>query len=238
MTRWDDLLAVQEHDTTIDQLVHRRAHLPSRAELDEVMAELAGLEASAAEVEDDAPRARARPAAARGRDRLAQRAGEPPRQDALQRHDRQPPRAPVAPGRDRLAQAAHLPARGPGARGHGADRAARRAARRPSPRRGRPSTSAAAPSARRSPRRRWRSTPSSSRCAGSATRWPAPSTPSSSPSTTSCGSAPAASPSPGMVGGSCGGCHLSLSAVDVDRIKKLPPEAPAYCEECGRLLAR
>ena len=41
-----------------------------------------------------------------------------------------------------------------------------------------------------------------------------------------------------LVGGSCGGCHLSLSAVDVDRIKKLPPEAPAHCEECGRLLAR
>ena len=41
-----------------------------------------------------------------------------------------------------------------------------------------------------------------------------------------------------LVGGSCGGCHLSLPAVDVDRIKKLPPEAAAYCEECGRLLAR
>jgi len=41
-----------------------------------------------------------------------------------------------------------------------------------------------------------------------------------------------------MVGGSCGGCHLSLSAVEVDRIKKLPPDAPAHCEECGRLLAR
>ena len=41
-----------------------------------------------------------------------------------------------------------------------------------------------------------------------------------------------------LVGGSCGGCHLSLSAVDVDRIKKLAPDAPAYCEECGRLLAR
>ncbi len=41
-----------------------------------------------------------------------------------------------------------------------------------------------------------------------------------------------------LVGGSCGGCHLSLSAVEVDRIKKLPPEAPAHCEECGRLLAR
>ena len=41
-----------------------------------------------------------------------------------------------------------------------------------------------------------------------------------------------------LVGGSCGGCHLSLSAVEVDRIKKLPPEAAAHCEECGRLLAR
>lgn len=41
-----------------------------------------------------------------------------------------------------------------------------------------------------------------------------------------------------FVGGSCGGCHLALSAVEVDRIKKLPPEAPAHCEECGRLLAR
>ena len=41
-----------------------------------------------------------------------------------------------------------------------------------------------------------------------------------------------------LVGGSCGGCHLGLSAVEIDRIKKLPPEAPARCEECGRLLAR
>jgi uncharacterized protein len=41
-----------------------------------------------------------------------------------------------------------------------------------------------------------------------------------------------------LVGGSCGGCHLGLSAVEVDRLKKLPPDAPAHCEECGRLLAR
>ena len=41
-----------------------------------------------------------------------------------------------------------------------------------------------------------------------------------------------------LVGASCGGCHLHLSAVEIDRIKKLPPEAPAHCEECGRLLAR
>ena len=41
-----------------------------------------------------------------------------------------------------------------------------------------------------------------------------------------------------FVGGSCGGCHLSLSAVEVDRIKRLPHEEPVHCEECGRLLAR
>jgi predicted nucleic acid-binding Zn-ribbon protein len=40
-----------------------------------------------------------------------------------------------------------------------------------------------------------------------------------------------------LVGGSCGGCHLGLSAVEVDRIKKLPPEELVHCEECGRLLA-
>lgn len=41
-----------------------------------------------------------------------------------------------------------------------------------------------------------------------------------------------------LVGGSCGGCHLGLSAVEVDRIKKLPVDEPVHCEECGRLLAR
>jgi predicted nucleic acid-binding Zn-ribbon protein len=52
MTRWDDLLLVQEHDTAIDQLVHRRDHLPSRVELDGVMAEIATLEKGAAAVEE------------------------------------------------------------------------------------------------------------------------------------------------------------------------------------------
>ena len=41
-----------------------------------------------------------------------------------------------------------------------------------------------------------------------------------------------------LVGTSCGGCHLSLSAVEIDRIKRLPPDEPVHCEECGRLLAR
>jgi predicted nucleic acid-binding Zn-ribbon protein len=41
-----------------------------------------------------------------------------------------------------------------------------------------------------------------------------------------------------LVGTQCGGCHLTLSAVEIDRIKRLPPDEPVRCEECGRLLAR
>lgn len=41
-----------------------------------------------------------------------------------------------------------------------------------------------------------------------------------------------------LVGAQCGGCHLTLSAVEVDRIKRVPPDEPVHCEECGRLLAR
>jgi uncharacterized protein len=40
-----------------------------------------------------------------------------------------------------------------------------------------------------------------------------------------------------LVGSQCGGCHLTLSAVEMDRIKRLPPDEPVRCEECGRLLA-
>jgi predicted nucleic acid-binding Zn-ribbon protein len=29
---------------------------------------------------------------------------------------------------------------------------------------------------------------------------------------------------------------LTLSAVEIDRIKKLPVDEPATCEECGRML--
>lgn len=39
-----------------------------------------------------------------------------------------------------------------------------------------------------------------------------------------------------LVGTSCGGCHLSLSAVEVDHIRKTPPGAMVHCEECGRIL--
>ena len=41
-----------------------------------------------------------------------------------------------------------------------------------------------------------------------------------------------------LTAGVCGGCHLRLPAVDIDRIKKLPPDELVECEECGRLLVR
>jgi hypothetical protein len=41
-----------------------------------------------------------------------------------------------------------------------------------------------------------------------------------------------------LIGGSCQGCHLSLPTAEVARLKRLPPDEPAYCEECGRLLVR
>jgi predicted nucleic acid-binding Zn-ribbon protein len=38
--------------------------------------------------------------------------------------------------------------------------------------------------------------------------------------------------------GSCQGCHLRLPAMELDRIKHLPADDVVHCEECGRLLAR
>jgi predicted nucleic acid-binding Zn-ribbon protein len=41
-----------------------------------------------------------------------------------------------------------------------------------------------------------------------------------------------------LVGGSCGGCHLQLPAMELDRVKKAPPDAIIYCDQCGRILVR
>jgi len=41
-----------------------------------------------------------------------------------------------------------------------------------------------------------------------------------------------------FAGGRCEGCHLSLSAVEVDQIKKQPVDAVVTCGSCGRILAR
>jgi predicted nucleic acid-binding Zn-ribbon protein len=41
-----------------------------------------------------------------------------------------------------------------------------------------------------------------------------------------------------LVGSSCGGCHLALPAMEIDRIRKAPPDAVVTCEQCGRILVR
>jgi predicted nucleic acid-binding Zn-ribbon protein len=41
-----------------------------------------------------------------------------------------------------------------------------------------------------------------------------------------------------LVGASCGGCHLALPAMEIDRIRKAPPDTVITCEQCGRILVR
>ncbi len=39
-----------------------------------------------------------------------------------------------------------------------------------------------------------------------------------------------------LVGSHCDGCHLELSSVEVEKIRALPPDQVATCEQCGRIL--
>ena len=39
-------------------------------------------------------------------------------------------------------------------------------------------------------------------------------------------------------GPQCMGCHLTLPAMEVDRIKREPPDALILCDQCGRILVR
>jgi uncharacterized protein len=41
-----------------------------------------------------------------------------------------------------------------------------------------------------------------------------------------------------LVGSRCDGCHLELPAVDLDRIRRLPPDDVVICPECDRILVR
>lgn len=41
-----------------------------------------------------------------------------------------------------------------------------------------------------------------------------------------------------LVSGTCQGCHLALPAVEVDRIKRLPPDEVVRCDQCGAILVR
>lgn len=39
-----------------------------------------------------------------------------------------------------------------------------------------------------------------------------------------------------LVGASCTGCHLTLPATELDRIRRGPPDALVFCDQCGRIL--
>ncbi len=41
-----------------------------------------------------------------------------------------------------------------------------------------------------------------------------------------------------LVGNRCDGCHLELPSVEVERIRQLPPDAVVTCDQCGRILVR
>ncbi len=41
-----------------------------------------------------------------------------------------------------------------------------------------------------------------------------------------------------LVGSTCRGCHLELPAMEVDRLKKLPADQLIHCDECGCILVR
>ena len=237
MTRWDDLLAVQEHDTAIDQLVHRREHLPSRAEVEGVMAELGALEASAAEVEES------RHTLGREQQRLEdeittlnERAnhhdktlysgtiGNPRELQSLQDE--------IASLKRRISQLEdqelEVMEQIEPLDGQLAGFASARATldERGSTLRAQIAEEEVAIDAELDAVRAERDALAGGIDADLLGEY-------DELRKRSGGIAIAR-----MVGGSCGGCHLGLSAVEVDRIKKLPPEAPAHCEECGRLLAR
>ena len=237
MTRWDDLLAVQEHDTTIDQLVHRRAHLPSRVELDGVMNELAGLEAGAAEVTE------ARQGLGRDQQRLEDEIGS--LNERATQHDKTLYSGTIANPRELQAlqdEIGSLKRRISQLEDQelevmeqieplDAQLATFAASRtnldeRATALRAQIAEEEVAIDDELVQVRGERDGLASSIDQGLLVEY-------EDLRKRSGGIAIAR-----MVGGSCGGCHLGLSAVEVDRIKKLPPETPAYCEECGRLLAR
>ena len=41
-----------------------------------------------------------------------------------------------------------------------------------------------------------------------------------------------------LVGSSCSGCHLMLPSAEVVRLKREPPDALVFCDQCGRILVR
>lgn len=237
MTRWDALLAVQEHDTSIDQLTHRRRTLPARAELEAAMAELAKLEQRAEEVEAN------RHELARAQQRLEDEIATI--NDRAAQHDKTLYSGTISNPRELQAMQDEIgslkrrvsqledqelelmeqiePLDADLAR-LGEERAGldeRAASLRAQIAEDEVSIDAQL------------TTVHAERDDLVTGVEPELMAEYDQLRPHSGGIAIAR-----LVGGSCGGCHLALSAVEVDRIKKLPPEEPVHCEECGRLLAR
>ena len=237
MSRWDALLAVQEHDTTIDQLTHRRVTLPARAELDKAMADLSGTEAHTESVE--AARHELLGSQQRIEDEIASLA------ERAKEHDKLLYGGSIGNPRELQALQDEIGALKRRI-SHLEDQEielmeqvepldadlARLAAER--------DALDAAAIAMRAQIAEAEAEIDEQASQVAAER-----------ASLAAGVDPALldeyetlRPQLGgiaiarLVGGSCGGCHLGLSAVEVDRIKRLPPEEPARCEECGRLLAR
>jgi hypothetical protein len=237
MTRWDELLAVQEHDTSVDQLVHRRAHLPSRAELEQVMLELGSLERRTSEVEETRH--------GLGRDQQKLEDDIASLNDKANHHDKalysgsvtnprelQAMQDEIASLKRRISQLedqelelmeqiepldqqlatfassrASLDERAAALRAQIAEDEVEIDAELTRVQEEREVLAGAIDGELLAEYDGLRK-----RLGGIAIAR--------------------------LVGGSCQGCHLSLPAVEVDRIKKLSPDEPVHCEECGRLLAR
>ncbi len=237
MSRWDDLLSVQEHDTTVDQLGHRRAHLPSRDQLATTMGGLAELEAGVAGLEarrhDLAKdQQRLEDEIALLNDKATQHdktlysgsIGNPRELQALQdeigalkRRIRQledqeiEVMEQIEPLDAELAQSAarrtELAGQAAALRAQIAEEEVAIDAELDQVRAERDQLAGTVEPDLLAEYERLR--PQSGGIAIAR-----------------------------LVGGSCTGCHLGLSAVEVDRLRKLPEDAVAHCEECGRLLVR
>jgi predicted nucleic acid-binding Zn-ribbon protein len=237
MSRWDALLSLQEHDTTTDQLVHRRAHLPALAELEQIMGELTALEATTAEVQ-----AR-RHDLGRDQQRLEDEIAN--LNDKAIKHDKTLYGGTI--GNPRELQALQDEIGALKRRIHQLEDQELELMEQIEPLDAELGTS--------------ERTRADLDARGSALRAQIAEEQVAIDADLERVSAERAAIAEGiepdllseydtlrpqsggiaiarLVSGHCGGCHLGLSAVEIDRIKKLPPEAPAHCEECGRLLAR
>jgi predicted nucleic acid-binding Zn-ribbon protein len=237
MSMWDDLLVVQEHDTHVDQLIHRKESLPARAELDKVMAQVGAVEAQRTEVEarrhehgrdqqrlEDEIASLGDKAAAHDRQLYSGTIANPRELQSLQDEIAALKRRigqledqelelmeqiePLDADLARLAaDGTELDDRANALRASIAETEVELEGELAAVRAERDAAAAAVDADLLAEYDRLRT-----RAGGIAIAR--------------------------LVGGSCGGCHLSLAAVEVDRIKRLPPDEPVRCEECGRLLAR